>query len=263
MSGILLSAFAGSSPAQERPYAPLPSPVSATCPGGVCQPDGLAPFFAALTGGRPVRIVQFGDSHTAGGDITRSLLWRLQDRFDGAAIDLTAHGVVGATLGAMAQREPLFGAGEAGPHLVIIAYGTNEGFDDLLDPHAYAALLRGQIRRVRDASPGSAVLLLGAPEAMRGDGGGRCAGDADGRWKAPDMLSVVRDVQHRVAAEEGVAFWDWRGRMGGDCSAFALTQGDPPLMRGDHVHFTGPGGDWIGSLLAADLIAAYDRRGGR
>jgi len=26
------------------------------------------------------------------------------------------------------------------------------------------------------------------------------------------------------------------------------------------VHFTGPGGDWIGSLLAADLIAAYDRR---
>ena len=76
------------------------------------------------------------------------------------------------------------------------------------------------------------------------------------------MLSVVRDVQHRVAAQEGVAFWDWRGRMGGDCSAFALTQGESPLMRGDHVHFTGPGGDWIGSLLAADLIAAYDRRGG-
>ena len=73
------------------------------------------------------------------------------------------------------------------------------------------------------------------------------------------MLSVVRDVQHRVAAEMGVAFWDWRGRMGGECSAFALTQGDAPLMRGDHVHFTSAGGDWIGSLLAADILAAYDR----
>ena len=47
--------------------------------------------------------------------------------------------------------------------------------------------------------------------------------------------------------------------MGGACSAFALTQGEQPLMRGDHVHFTSAGGDWIGSLLAADILAAYDR----
>jgi hypothetical protein len=77
------------------------------------------------------------------------------------------------------------------------------------------------------------------------------------------MLSVVRDVQHRVAASTGVAFWDWRGRMGGDCSAHALTLGEAPLMRGDHVHFTGAGGDWIGSLLFADFVAAHDLRGGR
>lgn len=256
-------ASAGSSPAQERPYFALPSPVSAACPGGLCQTEGLAPFFAALAARRPVRIVQFGDSHTAGGDITASLLWRLQDRFEGASIVLATHGVVGATLAGLAERRPLFDEGEASPDLVVIAYGTNEGFDEQLDPGAYEALLRGQIQRVREAAAGSALLILGAPEAMRGDGGGRCAGDVDGRWKAPDMLSVVRDVQHRVAASTGVAFWDWRGRMGGDCSAVALTGGDAPMMRGDHVHFTGPGGDWIGSLLAADLIAAYDRRGGR
>jgi len=255
-------ALAGSAVAQERPYVALPSPVSATCAGGICQPDGLIEFFAAFGQRRPVSIVQFGDSHTAGGDITNSLLWRLRSRFEGVPIRLHAHGVVGATLNAMAAREPLFDDGEAGPDLVIIAYGTNEGFDELLDPRAYERLLRGQIERVLETSPGTAVLILGAPEAMRGDGGGRCEGDADHRWKAPEMLSVVRDVQHRVAASMGVAFWDWRGRMGGDCSAFALTQGDAPLMRDDHVHFTGPGGDWIGSLLAADLIAAYDRRRG-
>ena len=257
---IVALALAGSTAAQERPYRPLPSPVSATCAGGICQPEGLNGFFAALARRAPVEIVQFGDSHTAGGDITSSVLWRLQGRYEGVPIHLHVHGVVGATLNGMAAREPLFDAEEAGPDLVVIAYGTNEGFDDLLDPLAYEAMLRGQIERVRRMAPGTAMLILGAPEAMRGDGGGRCAGDADHRWKAPEMLSVVRDVQHRVAAQEGVAFWDWRGRMGGDCSAHALTQGETPLMRGDHVHFTGTGGDWIGSLLAADLIAAYDRR---
>ena len=29
-------------------------------------------------------------------------------------------------------------------------------------------------------------------------------------------------------------------------------------MRGDRVHFTGVGADWIGGVLAGDLLAAYD-----
>ena len=256
---LILAVFAGSAAAQERAWTPLPNPISATCPGGLCQPEGLGAFFTALDRGQPVHIVQFGDSHTAGGDIEAALLWRLRGRFEGRSIDLAYHGIVGATLHALAEREPLLLPEDGRPDLVIIAYGTNEGFDDLLDPAAYERLLRGQIARVRAAAPQASLLLIGAPEAMRGDGGGTCPGDLDQRWKAPAMLGVVRDVQHRVAAEAGVAFWDWKGRMGGDCSAFRLTQGDAPLMRGDHVHFTGPGGDWIGSLLYADLMAAHDR----
>ncbi|WP_309629091.1 GDSL-type esterase/lipase family protein [Brevundimonas sp.] len=259
-AGALVVAGAGQ--AQERPYMALPSPVSATCANGLCQPRALANFFAALDRpGRPVRIVQFGDSHTAGGDILSSLMWRLRGRFEGRDILLNAHGIVGATLNAMAAIEPLLGPQDGTPDLVVIAYGTNEGFDELLDPAVYEALLRGQIDRVRRAAPGASILILGAPEAMRGDGGGTCPGDIEQRWKAPAMLSMVRDVQHRVAASTGVAFWDWKGRMGGDCSAFALTQGEAPLMRGDRVHFTGPGGDWIGALLFADLMTAHDRRG--
>ena len=30
------------------------------------------------------------------------------------------------------------------------------------------------------------------------------------------------------------------------------------MMRDDHVHFTSAGADWIGGVLAGDLIAAYD-----
>jgi lysophospholipase L1-like esterase len=259
-AGLALASAAG---AQERPWTPLPSPVSATCPGGICQPEGLDGFFMALNGTGPVRVVQFGDSHTAGGDITTSLLWRLQGRLEGREIGISARGVVGATLRGFAAQEPLLDPDGFRPDLIILAYGVNEGFDDALDPGTYEALLRRQVARVRESVPAASLLILGAPEAMRGDGGGTCEGDPERRWKAPAMLSVVRDVQHRVAADMGVAFWDWRGRMGGDCSAHALTLGNTPLMRGDHVHFTGSGGDWIGSLLFADLMAVHDQRGGR
>ena len=78
------------------------------------------------------------------------------------------------------------------------------------------------------------------------------------RGKTPPALAVVRDVQRRVAADLGVAFWDWHGRMGGDCSSDRLALGTEPLMRGDRVHFTGAGGDWIGGILAGDLMAAYE-----
>ena len=164
-----LAAIAGSADSQARPWVALPSPVSATCPGGLCQPQALSTFFSALDSGhRPVRIVQFGDSHTAGGDIEASLLWRLRGRFEGRDVDLAIHGIVGATLGAMADRDPLFEPADGNPDLVIIAYGTNEGFDDLLDPAAYERLLGEQIDRVRRAAPGTSVMLMGAPEAMRG-----------------------------------------------------------------------------------------------
>lgn len=248
---------------QERPWTPLPSPASATCPGGLCQPHGLGTFFDALARGGPIRIVQFGDSHTAGGHITGSLEWRLSARFPRREVRLTSRGVVGDTLRGLQAHEPLLDPGQPTPDLVILAYGTNEGFDDALDPAAYDRLMRDQLDRLRRLYPRTALLVLGPPEAMRGEGGGTCVGDPEGRWRAPVMLGVVRDVQHRVSADMGVAFWDWRGRMGGACSAHALSMGVEPLMRGDHVHFTGAGGDWIGGLLFDDLMSAYARHAGR
>lgn len=252
---------AGPIAAQERPWTPLPSPISATCPGGLCQPQGLRAFFDALDRAGTVSVVQFGDSHTAGGDITGSLHWRMRARYPGHDIRLTPVGVVGDTLRGLEAREPVLMPGTPTPDLIILAYGTNEGFDDLLDPASYERRLRDQLSRLRGLFPRTSLLILGPPEAMRGEGGGTCPADPERRWKAPAMLSVVRDVQHRVAAETGVAFWDWRGRMGGECSAHALTLGDAPMMRPDHVHFTGAGGDWIGGLLFQDIAAAHGRGG--
>lgn len=181
---------------------------------------------------------------------------RLEGTRPGVA--LSNLGVVGATLADLAARDEAVAAVELAawrPSLIVLAFGTNEGFDDALDPVAYEGLLRGQIARMRRLAPEASLMILGAPDALRSGAASGCSAD---RLRAPPpSLALVRDVQRRVAADMGVAFWDWHGRMGGDCSADRLALRAEPLMRGDRVHFTGAGADWIGGVLAGDLIGAY------
>ncbi|MGZ9099024.1 MAG: GDSL-type esterase/lipase family protein [Brevundimonas sp.] len=168
-------------------------------------------------------------------------------------------GVVGATLRDLASRDEAIVATELAmwrPSLIVLAFGTNEGFDDALDGRAYEDLLRGQVARMRRLAPAASLLILGAPDALRNGVSGGCS--ADGLRAPPPALALVRDVQRRVAADMGVAFWDWHGRMGGDCAADRLATLGEPHMRGDRVHFTSVGSDWIGGVLSADLMAAYD-----
>lgn len=203
------------------------------------------------------------------GRATRQL--RLRPLGDGVVIDsvrldragpgvaLSNLGRVGATLRDLEARDEATVAAELTawrPDLIVVAFGANEGFDDALDRTAYETLLRGQIARMRRLAPTASLLILGAPDAQRTGAVDGCS--ADGQRAPPPSLAVVRDVQRRVAADLGVAFWDWHGRMGGDCSADRLALGAEPLMRGDRVHFTSAGGDWIGGILAGDLLAAYD-----
>lgn len=240
-------------PTQERPWTPLPSPVSAVCPGGVCQPESLQRL---TRGDGPLRVFQFGDSHSAAGWLPEAWRSRLEAGL-GRPVELTVRARVGATL---ASLPPELAAEAPAPDLIVLAYGTNEGFDDALDLTAYEARLRAEVARLQATAPDAVLLLLGPPEAMRGEGGGMCPDDPDGRWREPTLLPLVRDVQHRVAAASGVAFWDWRGRMGGSCAAHRLTLGPEPLMRADHVHFNEAGAEWLGGLLAADLLTAVRGR---
>lgn len=183
-------------------------------------------------------------------------------RLDGAArgVTLSNLGRVGASLRDLAARDEATAGAELAawkPDLIVLAFGTNDGFDDGLDATAYEALLRGQVARLRRLTPGASLMILGAPDALRGGVTSGCS--ADGMRAPPPNLAVVRDVQRRVAADLGVAFWDWHGRMGGDCSADRLALRAEPLMRGDRVHFTSAGADWIGGVLTGDLMGAYDR----
>jgi len=214
--------------------------------------------------GRPhtcqeVRLDQPTDMLRLGGleaGVTLDALWTETGR---PGVILSNLGVVGATLRDLAARDPVAVRNQLAawsPDLIVLAFGTNEGFEDGLDGPAYARLLRDEIERLRRDSDGADILILGAPDALRGGSENGCS--ADGRRKPPPSLALVRDMQRRVAEETGVAYWDWHGRMGGDCSADRLATAPDPLMRGDRVHFTNVGADWIGGVLAGDLMAAYE-----
>lgn len=140
------------------------------------------------------------------------------------------------------------------PDLIVLAYGTNEGFSPSGSGDAFEAVIRGQVQRIRRLAPNVPIMLLGAPDAGSRNAnlsGGVSCGDG---WVEPRLLSVVRASQIRVARELHLAFWNWAAAMGGRCASFqwVLTG----QMRGDHVHFTRTGGDRIGGLLDADVARA-------
>lgn len=182
-------------------------------------------------------------------------------------LSLSNLGVVGSTLMDMEGRDAATVEAQLRadpPDLILLAYGTNEGFDDHFDPLAYEQALRARIARLRQVAPEAALMIIGAADGLRR--GQPAAGPqrwsqscgSEGEWQTPPALALVRDVQRRVSEDLGVAFWDWYGRMGGACSADRLAGMGEPLMRGDRVHFTATGAEWIGDILADDLMSTYD-----
>jgi lysophospholipase L1-like esterase len=171
------------------------------------------------------------------------------------------------------------------PNLIILAFGTNDGFDPHLDAPQLEALARDQIVRLKRLAPRAAVLVLGPPDGntvrpdIPEDGvhnlNFACAPLTEderlhyderiaaqdpelARWYAPPNLRSATEALRRAAKAAGAGFWDWGGRMGGECSAHAWRQAEPPLMHGDHVHFTSAGGEAIARLLFDDLTAAAE-----
>jgi hypothetical protein len=201
-----------------------------------------------------------------------------------------------ATMAAQFQALP--------PDLVVLAFGTNEGFAPNADPVRLESSLREQVARVRAIVGPVPILLIGPPDAasrtpaLMGNAPGQVADcnpaiqsspdrlpvtgfdipiwhDGDGVLApdpvalsgpsvravrrglplfSPPGLAVVSAVQRRVAADLGLAFWDWRARQGGACAAVRWTQ--QGLMGPDFIHYSPAGGAEVARMLLDDLDAA-------
>ena len=129
------------------------------------------------------------------------------------------------------------------PSMIVLAFGTNEGFRDSTDPDGYADRLCRPAARTACRRPGAALLVLGPPDAYRHRPKGSTAPPAcgDPNWTEPANLGPVREAERAVAAREGAYFWDWQAAMGGPCSMLRWAVTDPPMAAPDHVHLFAPG----------------------
>ncbi len=186
------------------------------------------------------------------------------------------HGTIGATIHVLEQLDTGTLHQEMSvlhPALILIAFGTNEGFKSELDGDAYRQAYADQIRRLRVAAPGAAIVVIGPPDSARktaapvGPVCGKVAA-TPGRnqtteptmvWETPPHLETVRDAQRRVAGDEGLFFWDWAAAMGGRCSMLRFVQHDPPLALDDHIHLRTAGYRQTADILFDTMMKAYER----
>jgi lysophospholipase L1-like esterase len=194
--------------------------------------------------------------------------WAVERRRSGIIYE--NHGSIGATVRLLEKLDPAavsFELADRKPALIVIAFGTNEGFRDDIDVTDYTTRFRAAVGALAKRARGAAILVLGPPDGNRrpaecsGDAGCNAGAQANGdncAWAVPPKLAEIRTVQRRVALRQGWAFWDWSAATGGACGMHRGLGDNPPLAMPDHVHLSKTGYALTADRLFADLMRAYD-----
>lgn len=210
-------------------------------PGG-----GLESFKAAVqranNGGEPVRVLQYGDSHIAGGVEPRAIEGAL-DELAPTEFSTKAKGGITATYPLQHPQEWLDQPiAQANPDLVILSFGSNDAAS-AVSKDAYVENYQKLIDEVRQRAPNASILIVGPTD------GNSIVGANKGNT-LPGLDAVVA-AQKEVAARNGLDFFDLRQSMGGPGSVNAWK--DQGLAAGDGLHFTNSGYEKIGRSIGDHL----------
>ena len=135
------------------------------------------------------------------------------------------------------------------PALIVLAYGSNEASDPNWTGESYQAMFSALLRKLREDCPESSILVLGPTDRMM-------------RMRTGAVVLVqgidkIIAAQRLACAENGVAYWNAKRRMGGSGSIRDWMLAG--LGQGDYVHFTAPGYDRLAEVLYADEMRLYDQ----
>jgi len=127
------------------------------------------------------------------------------------------------------------------PDLVIVNYGTNESLYADYIKHYYPVELHQVIRRIKTAVPKASLLVMSPMD--RGER------DSSGKITTPATLPRLVDIQRRVAAETGCAFFNTFQAMGGEGTMGRWYENQPRLVSADFMHPLPAGARKVGVLL--------------
>ena len=164
-------------------------------------------------------------------------------------------------------NQPLFRGylAAAAPHLIVLAYGTNEAAARWSGEEYRAAFAR-LIDMLHRTAPEASILVVGPGDRSIGSttytvvGRGRRARRIAHRYYAPySGTDRILNAQREVCRTHDCAFWDWRARQGGFGSVGRWVAAG--YAQPDHTHLTGPGYRALADALVADLLSAYSAYG--
>ena len=136
---------------------------------------------------------------------------------------------------------------ERSPRLLLFILGGNEAKRLEWGRSKLAEVedgLRSFVRRSRAAAPGSACLVVGPIDAVRGKGPNKLA-------QRPYLDEVI-SIERQIALSEGCAFFDIFSAMGGSGSLARFVQAG--LIHEDLVHPRSHGLDILGQLITDALL---------
>lgn len=160
--------------------------------------------------------------------------WYVQGQKN-AGVTLSTLGINGAQLGVLDKWQ----AGwqqtlrSLRPDLLILAYGTNEAFDQRLELREYREHLTRTVADLRRQLPKAVIVLVGPPDSIRQRNASGCAA------RLPQTLAGIIGIQRDVARASGALFWDWQAYMGGECSIVQWQASG--LARNDLIHLSADG----------------------
>jgi lysophospholipase L1-like esterase len=196
---------------------------------------------------------------------------------DGDGVSYFSLGFPGATVQVLQRLNTANLADDLGriePDVIVLAFGTNEGFNDALDINAYTAAYQSIIDKLKALRAGARLVLIGPPDAARPPANclgpaHECASSAPRseaelnphcRFEAPPKLAQVREAQRRLAEKNDALFWDWSAVMPGPCGAQIWAAATPALMAHDFVHMTAEGYRYSADKFADFLMPLIDER---
>lgn len=237
-------------------------------PNVINRPDALRGVFDVLCrSGRPLRVLQVGDSHVAGGSYPAALRATLEQAWGKAGNDSTGTGVSfsymgrnGATAQQFANSEKVAQIAARCPDLIILSFGTNECHGMGYSEELHRVQLEDFYAMLTEACPSAVIMMTTPPgdylttrRSYRSRSGRRVVRSAA---RINPMSERCAAALESFGRQNGLAVWDLNAIAGGKTAVVKWQSAG--LMKPDRVHFTPDGYRLHGRLLGEAILKAYN-----
>ncbi|MBS1993487.1 MAG: hypothetical protein JSS86_07415 [Cyanobacteria bacterium SZAS LIN-2] len=188
----------------------------------------------ARAAGKPINMVQIGDSHIAAGIETQALAQGLSNRF-GVKVNYKADGINGAhTTDALANPGFFLKNLNKDTNLVVVSFGSNDA--DSVAGKAYHQNYEKLLSDIRTKAPNATLVMVGPTDGAY--------------WKHPDkelvgLDSVTREQSAVAATIPHSGYFDIRAKLG-----TIAQMRSHAWMDDSNLHFTKEGYQVIGDSIA-------------